>query len=237
MVKRKTTAALSLVLVCLLSLLFTTTVYGHAATAESVGGTLVKFSYSDGTVINGARILVYDASGEQIGKGKTDKEGIFDYAEYAGQAASLYMNDGEGHAVTYEIPADDQAEAAEEAAAGSAETSAGETAEASAEKSAAGSAEASAEESAEGSAEASAEETVEGSAEAPAGETVEGSAETPAEETVEGSAEVPAETAGSAEEAEQSSGMSAGTIAALVIVLAAVIAVVVLILKRRNKNQ
>lgn len=44
------------------------------------------------------------------------KEGIFDYAEYAGTAAALYMNDGEGHSVTYEIPADAEQAAATEAA-------------------------------------------------------------------------------------------------------------------------
>ena len=103
---RKKRIVTSLLLVCMLCFCMASIASAHAALAESAGGTQVRFMFSDGTSVKGARIIVYDANQEQIGKGKVDKEGIFDYAEYAGTAAELYMNDGEGHSVTYEIPAD-----------------------------------------------------------------------------------------------------------------------------------
>ncbi len=113
---RKNRIVTSLLFVCMLCFCLASIASAHAALAESAGGTLVKFIFSDGTTVKGARIIVYDANQEQIGKGKVDKEGIFDYAEYAGTAAALYMNDGEGHSVTYEIPADAEQAAATEAA-------------------------------------------------------------------------------------------------------------------------
>ena len=113
---RKNRIVTSLLFACMLCFCLASIASAHAALAESAGGTLVKFIFSDGTTVKGARIIVYDANQEQIGKGKVDKEGIFDYAEYAGTAAALYMNDGEGHSVTYEIPADAEQAAATEAA-------------------------------------------------------------------------------------------------------------------------
>lgn len=113
---RKNRIVTSLLFACMLCFCLASIASAHAALAESAGGTLVKFMFSDGTTVKGARIIVYDANQEQIGKGKVDKEGIFDYAEYAGTAATLYMNDGEGHSVTYEIPADAEQAAATEAA-------------------------------------------------------------------------------------------------------------------------
>ena len=113
---RKNRIVTSLLFACMLCFCLASIASAHAALAESAGGTLVKFMFSDGTTVKGARIIVYDANQEQIGKGKVDKEGIFDYAEYAGTAAALYMNDGEGHSVTYEIPADAEKAAATEAA-------------------------------------------------------------------------------------------------------------------------
>ena len=113
---RKNRIVTSLLFACMLCFCLASIASAHAALAESAGGTLVKFMFSDGTTVKGARIIVYDANQEQIGKGKVDKEGIFDYAEYAGTAAALYMNDGEGHSVTYEIPADAGQAAATEAA-------------------------------------------------------------------------------------------------------------------------
>ena len=113
---RKNRIVTSLLFACILCFCLASIASAHAALAESAGGTLVKFMFSDGTTVKGARIIVYDANQEQIGKGKVDKEGIFDYAEYAGTAAALYMNDGEGHSVTYEIPADAEQAAATEAA-------------------------------------------------------------------------------------------------------------------------
>ena len=113
---RKNRIVTSLLFACMLCFCLASIASAHAALAESAGGTLVKFMFSDGTTVKRARIIVYDANQEQIGKGKVDKEGIFDYAEYAGTAAALYMNDGEGHSVTYEIPADAEQAAATEAA-------------------------------------------------------------------------------------------------------------------------
>ena len=113
---RKNRIVTSLLFACMLCFCLASIASAHAALAESAGGTLVKFMFSDGTTVKGARIIVYDANQEQIGKGKVDKEGIFDYAEYAGTAAALYMNDGEGHSVTYEIPADAEQAAATETA-------------------------------------------------------------------------------------------------------------------------
>ena len=113
---RKNRIVTSLLFACMLCFCLASIASAHAALAESAGGTLVKFMFSDVTTVKGARIIVYDANQEQIGKGKVDKEGIFDYAEYAGTAAALYMNDGEGHSVTYEIPADAEQAAATEAA-------------------------------------------------------------------------------------------------------------------------
>ena len=113
---RKNRIVTSLLFACMLCFCLASIASAHAALAESAGGTLVKFMFSDGTTVKGARIIVYDANQEQIGKGKVDKEGIFDYAEYAGTAAALYMKDGEGHSVTYEIPADAEQAAATEAA-------------------------------------------------------------------------------------------------------------------------
>ena len=113
---RKNRIVTSLLFACMRCFCLASIASAHAALAESAGGTLVKFMFSDGTTVKGARIIVYDANQEQIGKGKVDKEGIFDYAEYAGTAAALYMNDGEGHSVTYEIPADAEQAAATEAA-------------------------------------------------------------------------------------------------------------------------
>ena len=103
----KVRIAIALVMALVLCAAMAATAFAHAIVVEAMGGTIVKFAYSDGTVASGAKILVYDAGGEAIAKGKVDKEGLFDYAEYVGTAASLYMNDGEGHAITYEIPAEE----------------------------------------------------------------------------------------------------------------------------------
>lgn len=112
---KKNRMVVSLLLACLMCLCMCSIAGAHAAVAEAVSGTTqVKFMFSDGSSAKGARIIVYDANQEQIGKGKVDKEGIFDYAEYVGTASELYMNDGEGHSVTYKIPADAE-EAATEA--------------------------------------------------------------------------------------------------------------------------
>lgn len=92
-------------LIAVLFCMATMTAFAHAIVVEPQEGTVVTFSYSDGTSAKGAKIIVRDADGNDIGKGKVDKNGCFDYAEYADQAASLYMNDGEGHAATYDIPA------------------------------------------------------------------------------------------------------------------------------------
>lgn len=80
------------------------TASAHNAVADPLGGTYVRFSYSDGTPIKGAKIVVQDAGGASLGAGKTTSEGIYDYAEYEGTAARIIMNDGEGHAVEYEVP-------------------------------------------------------------------------------------------------------------------------------------
>ena len=78
---RKNRIVTSLLFACMLCFCLASIASAHAALAESAGGTLVKFMFSDGTTVKGARIIVYDANQEQIGKGKVDKEGIFDYAE------------------------------------------------------------------------------------------------------------------------------------------------------------
>ncbi len=51
-----------------------------------------------------AKIVVQDADGEALGAGKTDSDGIYNYADYEGTAAKIIMNDGEGHLVEYDVP-------------------------------------------------------------------------------------------------------------------------------------
>lgn len=94
------------ILILLVCLILNQRVSAHACKAESMGGTVVKFFYSDGTPVKGARILIKDSSGETVGTGKTAADGTYDYADFTGKAAVIYMNDGEGHAVEYEIPAE-----------------------------------------------------------------------------------------------------------------------------------
>ena len=82
------------------------TVFAHNLTAEQKDGTTVQFAYSDGTVVKeGTKFFLLDENGERIAKGKVGEDGMFDYGEYIGIAASLELNDGDGHAVTFEIPA------------------------------------------------------------------------------------------------------------------------------------
>ena len=201
---RKNRIVTSLLFACMLCFCLASIASAHAALAESAGGTLVKFMFSDGTTVKGARIIVYDANQEQIGKGKVDKEGIFDYAEYAGTAATLYMNDGEGHSVTYEIPAD-----AEQAAATEAATE--KQTEAATEKQTEAAV-------TEAETEKQTETTV-----------TEAATEKQTEATV-----TEAVTEKQTEDLEEENGLSAGKIAAYLIALAAIVAVVVLVVKRKK---
>ena len=206
---RKNRIVTSLLFVCMLCFCLASIASAHAALAESAGGTLVKFIFSDGTTVKGARIIVYDANQEQIGKGKVDKEGIFDYAEYAGTAAALYMNDGEGHSVTYEIPADAEQAAATEAATEK-QTEAAAT-EAATEKQTEAAV-------TEAETEKQTETTV-----------TEAATEKQTEATV-----TEAVTEKQTEDLEEENGLSAGKIAAYLIALAAIVAVVVLVVKRKK---
>ena len=206
---RKNRIVTSLLFACMLCFCLASIASAHAALAESAGGTLVKFMFSDGTTVKGARIIVYDANQEQIGKGKVDKEGIFDYAEYAGTAAALYMNDGEGHSVTYEIPADAEQAAATEAATEK-QTEAAAT-EAATEKQTDAAV-------TEAATEKQTETTV-----------TEAATEKQTEATV-----TEAVTEKQTEDLEEENGLSAGKIAAYLIALAAIVAVVVLVVKRKK---
>ena len=206
---RKNRIVTSLLFACMLCFCLASIASAHAALAESAGGTLVKFMFSDGTTVKGARIIVYDANQEQIGKGKVDKEGIFDYAEYAGTAAELYMNDGEGHSVTYEIPADAEQAAATEAATEK-QTEAAAT-------------EAVTEKQTEA---AVTEAATEKQTEATVTEAV---TEKQTEATV-----TEAVTEKQTEDLEEENGLSAGKIAAYLIALAAIVVVVVLVVKRKK---
>ena len=206
---RKNRIVTSLLFACMLCFCLASIASAHAALAESAGGTLVKFMFSDGTTVKGARIIVYDANQEQIGKGKVDKEGIFDYAEYAGTAAALYMNDGEGHSVTYEIPADAEQAAATEAATEQ-HTEAAAT-EAATEKQTEAAV-------TEAATEKQTETTV-----------TEAATEKQTEATV-----TEAVTEKQTEDLEEENGLSAGKIAAYLIALAAIVAVVVLVVKRKK---
>ena len=206
---RKNRIVTSLLFACMLCFCLASIASAHAALAESAGGTLVKFMFSDGTTVKGARIIVYDANQEQIGKGKVDKEGIFDYAEYAGTAAALYMNDGEGHSVTYEIPADAEQAAATEAATEK-QTEATVT-EAATEKQTEAAV-------TEAETEKQTETTV-----------TEAATEKQTEATV-----TEAVTEKQTEDLEEENGLSAGKIAAYLIALAAIVAVVVLVVKRKK---
>ena len=206
---RKNRIVTSLLFACMLCFCLASIASAHAALAESAGGTLVKFMFSDGTTVKGARIIVYDANQEQIGKGKVDKEGIFDYAEYAGTAAALYMNDGEGHSVTYEIPADAEQAAATEAATEK-QTEAAAT-------------EAATEKQTEA---AVTEEETEKQTETTV---TEAATEKQTEATV-----TEAVTEKQTEDLEEENGLSAGKIAAYLIALAAIVAVVVLVVKRKK---
>lgn len=201
---RKNRIVTSLLFASMLCFCLASIASAHAALAESAGGTLVKFMFSDGTTVKGARIIVYDANQEQIGKGKVDKEGIFDYAEYAGTAAALYMNDGEGHSVTYEIPAD-----AEQAAATEAVTE--KQTEAATEKQTEAAV-------TEAETEKQTETTV-----------TEVATEKQTEATV-----TEAVTEKQTEDLEEENGLSAGKVAAYLIALAAIVAVVVLVVKRKK---
>ena len=206
---RKNRIVTSLLFACMLCFCLASIASAHAALAESAGGTLVKFMFSDGTTVKGARIIVYDANQEQIGKGKVDKEGIFDYAEYAGTAAALYMNDGEGHSVTYEIPADAEQAAATEAATEK-QTEAAAT-EAATEKQTEAAV-------TEAETEKQTETTV-----------TEAATEKQTKATV-----TEAVTEKQTEDLEEENGLSAGKIAAYLIALAAIVAVVVLVVKRKK---
>ena len=206
---RKNRIVTSLLFACMLCFCLASIASAHAALAESAGGTLVKFMFSDGTTVKGARIIVYDANQEQIGKGKVDKEGIFDYAEYAGTAAALYMNDGEGHSVTYEIPADTEQAAATEAATEK-QTEAAAT-EAATEKQTEAAV-------TEAETEKQTETTV-----------TEAATEKQTKATV-----TEAVTEKQTEDLEEENGLSAGKIAAYLIALAAIVAVVVLVVKRKK---
>ena len=206
---RKNRIVTSLLFACMLCFCLASIASAHAALAESAGGTLVKFMFSDGTTVKGARIIVYDANQEQIGKGKVDKEGIFDYAEYAGTAAALYMNEGEGHSVTYEIPADAEQAAATEAATEK-QTEAAAT-EAATEKQTEAAV-------TEAETEKQTETTV-----------TEAATEKQTEATV-----TEAVTEKQTEDLEEENGLSAGKIAAYLIALAAIVAVVVLVVKRKK---
>lgn len=78
--------------------------YAHSAEYLELGGTKLKFQYSDGTAMNGAMVIVQDAAGEQLATETTNSSGEYDYADYAENAATITVNDGEGHLCTYEVP-------------------------------------------------------------------------------------------------------------------------------------
>lgn len=102
--KRQIARILGLMLAVVLFCGLTPTALAHNASAVSLGGTYVQFSYSDGTLIKGAKIVVQDSNGETLGAGKTDSNGIYNYADYEGSAFKIIMNDGEGHMVEYTVP-------------------------------------------------------------------------------------------------------------------------------------
>lgn len=104
--KRSAKTLVLLLLVTVLVLGIATAALAHACVVEELGGTYLRFSYSDGTVMSGAKIIVKDSSGETVGTSKTDKDGVYSYEEFADAAASVVVNDGEGHVLEYEIPAE-----------------------------------------------------------------------------------------------------------------------------------
>ena len=104
--KRSTKTLILLLLVTVLVLGVATVALAHACVVEELGGTYLKFSYSDETPMNGAKIIVKDANGETLGTDKTSKEGIYSFEEFADNAATVVVNDGEGHMLEYEVPAE-----------------------------------------------------------------------------------------------------------------------------------
>ena len=104
--KRSAKTLILLLLTVALVLGVSAAAWAHACVVEELGGTYLQFSYSDETPMNGAKIIVKDSGGETIGTDKTSKEGIYSYEEFVGQAAVVVVNDGEGHMLEYEVPAE-----------------------------------------------------------------------------------------------------------------------------------
>ena len=104
--KRSAKTLILLLLTVALVLGVSAAAWAHACVVEELGGTYLQFSYSDETPMNGAKIIVKDSGGETIGTDKTSKEGIYSYEEFVGQAATVVVNDGEGHMLEYEVPAE-----------------------------------------------------------------------------------------------------------------------------------
>ncbi|MCR4963719.1 MAG: hypothetical protein K6B40_07565 [Firmicutes bacterium] len=104
--KKSIQLTLVLLLAAVLVLGLSAAAWAHACVVEELGGAYLQFSYSDGTAMNGAKVIIQDAGGATLGTDKTSREGVYSYEEFAGQAAKVVVNDGEGHVVEYEVPAE-----------------------------------------------------------------------------------------------------------------------------------
>lgn len=84
-------------------ILSNTFVFAHSATITEIEGTTLEFGFSDGSIMAGAKVYIYDSNGENIAISKTNSKGIYDYAEFVDTAVEIVGNDGEGHIVSYDV--------------------------------------------------------------------------------------------------------------------------------------
>ena len=74
----------------------TSSAEAHGIQTEVVSAQKVRFAYDDGTPLKEAAVTVKDSTGKEIGTGKTDETGHFDFSSFPG-AKTIEATDLMGH--------------------------------------------------------------------------------------------------------------------------------------------
>lgn len=91
-----------IVFVVILLSAFNRSVLAHGVHSEEAGPNKVHFHYDDESPVKQAFITVRDSTGKELGSGKTDDQGNFDYTAFS-NADEIEVNDPMGHHTTYSV--------------------------------------------------------------------------------------------------------------------------------------
>lgn len=88
--------------VFLMTVISGSAVLAHGLFSEDNGTGQVRFYYDDDTPLAKGYVVVFDIDGNEIGKGATDSEGLFDYSRFE-NVGKISVDDVHGHHCDHEI--------------------------------------------------------------------------------------------------------------------------------------